>query len=170
MQQGLGQSVRTAPDANPQGTAVSAIGRPDDRLRALRGPPPAGGCDTVFALPGKYPAVEILRGRPTLRMEQQIGSHLTVGANQGMHGLGMHGRLLPGGGGCDERLNFDFVRVEQQADKRHLIVGFVADIAYDDDTRAAHKVVDVRRRERRAYKAIAGREQYSSQDRAGPTK
>ena len=65
----------------------------------------------------------------------------------GVHGFGMHRGLLPGRGGRDQGFDVEFVRIEQQADERHLVVGLVADVADDDDAGMAGEVVDVGGRE-----------------------
>ena len=49
-----------------------------------------------------------------------------------MHGFRMHRTLLPGGSCGNDPFNLKFVRVEEQANERHLIIGLVADVADDD--------------------------------------
>src|ERR1039458_1525792 len=80
-------------------------------------------------------------------MEKQIRLYLPVGVNQGVHSFGMHCVLLPGGGRSDQRLQVEFVRVEQQTDEGHLIVWLVADVADDDYARMPREVVDMKWRD-----------------------
>jgi hypothetical protein len=65
-------------------------------------------------------------------MKKEIGPHLPVSPHQGAHGFRMEHVLLPGGRAGDQSFDVQLVRIEQEADERHLVVGFVADIAEDD--------------------------------------
>ena len=121
----------------------------------------AGGGHAVSGLPGEHPAVKLLRGRPALGVQQQIGPHLSIGLDQGVHGFGMHRGLLPGGGGGNQCFNVEFVRVQQQTNQRHLIVRLVADVADDEDARVSGEVINVRRRQSRARQGTTGHQRNS---------
>ncbi|HZR66355.1 MAG TPA: hypothetical protein VFA85_14505 [Terriglobales bacterium] len=47
--------------------------------------------------------------------------------------------LLPRRSGCDHGFNVKLVRVEKKSDQRHLVIGFVADVADDNHARLAGK-------------------------------
>jgi len=76
-------------------------------------------------------------------MLQQVGPHLAVDCHQRAHGFRLDLVPLPRGRRRDERLQAELVRVQKQADERHLIVRFVPDIAQDDNARLAVDTVDV---------------------------
>ena len=88
-------------------------------------------------------------------MQQKIGADLAVGGDQRAHGFGMRGGFLPRGSCRDHGFEVDFVGVEQQADERHLVVGFVAHVGDDDGARVAGEIVDVRWRKLRAERSGA---------------
>jgi hypothetical protein len=60
-----------------------------------------------------------------------------------MHGFGMRSGFLPCRRSGDEGFDVELVRIHEQAHEGHLVVGFVADIADDDDPRMSGEVVDV---------------------------
>ena len=139
----LGESVGTAPEANPDRARVVFVDGGDDGLRSGGGLAGAGGGDAVGRLPGSDALVEIVGLRPALGVEQQIGPHLSVGLDERVHGFGMGRGLLPSRGGGDEGFDVEFVGIHEQANEGHLIVGLVADIADDDDAGFSGEVVDV---------------------------
>ena len=141
----LRQRVRAAPQADPERTGVIALDRLPKRLRSSRCLALAGRTDAIRRLAGKDSAFERCCLGPALRMQLKIGADLAVNADNCVHGLGMCSTLLPHRGGGDHRLEIHLVRVEQEADEGHLIVGLVADVADDDDTGMAHEAVDWRR-------------------------
>ena len=65
-------------------------------------------------------------------MQQQVGTNHAVGLDNAVHCFRMGRFPLPGGGGGDHGFEIDFVGVQQQADERHLVIGFIADVADDD--------------------------------------
>jgi hypothetical protein len=77
-------------------------------------------------------------------MLEQIPAHLAIRVDQRVHRLGMRRRLLPRRCTRDHRLQVQFVRIQEQADERHLVVRLVADVADDHDARMSRELVYVR--------------------------
>jgi hypothetical protein len=141
----LGERVCSTPEANPHWTWVVEIGCADDGLGAFGGLIEASGSHAVAVLAGEDPCIEIVRGGPVLRVEQQVGADLLVGLDEGAHGFRMDRRFLPGGRNGDEGFDVDLVRIKQEADERHLVVGFVAYVADNDRAGVTGEIVDVGR-------------------------
>jgi hypothetical protein len=77
-------------------------------------------------------------------MEKKVCPHTAVSLDETAHRFRMQHILLPNECGRDQRLDVQFVRVQEQANEGHLIVGLIADIADDDHPWMAGEGINVR--------------------------
>ena len=66
-------------------------------------------------------------------MQQQRGTRLLIGVDHRPHHIRPHPLTHPRRRRRDQPLDVEFVRVDEEADQRHLVVGLVGDVGHDDD-------------------------------------
>ena len=92
----LGQSVDSTPKADPKRTWIVALDGFRQRLRTCRCLVRSGSRHAVGWLPCEDALIEFFGSGPAFRVQKQVGSHLPVSPDDGVHRLGMCLGPLPG--------------------------------------------------------------------------
>ena len=92
----LGQSVDAAPETDPERARIVALDGLRQRLRTCRCLVRSGSRHAVGWLPCEDALIEFFGSGPAFRVQKQVGSHLPVSLDDGVHRLGMCLGPLPG--------------------------------------------------------------------------